>query len=125
MSKIKIDPYPSDEIRVLLRIRNMSQHDLAEKADIGYHTVNKVVSVPFYRTTAGTLRRRDAYDRHRVAIAKALGLPYESVWGSNARETLRDIIAKELRDSLFQEEHERMRRRLLPQKKTRSKNRIK
>lgn len=124
MSNLNLDLYPSEEIRILLRVRNMSQHDLAEKAGIGYHTINKVVSEPFYRTTAGILRLRDAYDGHRAAIAKALELPYESVWGANAREILRDIIARELRESLFKEEHERMRRRLLPRKKTRSKSRI-
>lgn len=122
MTELRIDLYPSAEIRVLLRVRNLSLRDLARKAGVGYHTVQKIISAPYYRNGLG-LRCRDSF-HVREAISDALQLPYKFVWGPDARHILKGIIAKEIGELLLQEYLEQAVRRLIPRKKTRAKSRV-
>ncbi len=83
------------DIKKLMRLRRISQQELAQKAGISYYLLNKFLSSPTYRTHSGKIKRYKL-PHVRRAIASELGVSYTKLWGKEGKKVLRELIADEV-----------------------------
>lgn len=94
-----------NDLQKLLALRGLSTRVIAERAEINYFTVQKTVK--------GIRRAEHA----KQAVAEALGLPVEQLFGVEADKALRVLIAQEI-NAKTAAERTRLRRMFLHSKNT-------
>ena len=92
-------PIASDEIKALLRLRKLNQKAIASTSGVSRGTLSKMLNgtpvkhgnghVSFYHSPGA-----------KQAICDALSLPYESVWGPDAKTIITKIIHEEITERL-------------------------
>ncbi|MEW6263355.1 MAG: helix-turn-helix transcriptional regulator [Thermodesulfobacteriota bacterium] len=88
-------------LKLYLKVNGITQQDLARAAGIGAHSINKVVNQSPYRCKSGI---RPYVTQHvREAIAQALDLPVEDLWGPDADRRLRRLIQARAATRLFRQ----------------------
>jgi transcriptional regulator with XRE-family HTH domain len=82
---------PAREIKYLMKLRHINQRDIEAQAGISYTVLSKFLST--------TDRRSINYKKAphiRKAIAEALDVPFDDLWGEKGKQILDALIDKEL-----------------------------
>lgn len=92
-----------NDLQKLLRLRGLSAREIARQSGISYHTVQKTLT-----------GRRDSAAHAKAAIAAALEIPVEPLFGAESAKALRVLIAQEI-NARAAAERKRLRSRFLHQ----------
>lgn len=86
---------PTDEIKLLLKIREQSQKSMAAVTGISLFVLNKFLNNKTYKDKHGNDCALEV-PHIKAAIAKYLNIPDEILWSSAGVTTLKQLIADEM-----------------------------